>query len=175
MTSDDDGTLQAIESFYKIHRTNWTEAYSNTCETKPSFQLRIKYAIELAKNSSARLVLDAGCGTGQLIAELARSGIPCDGIDASTEMLAIAKARLQSPLPYQPLLVRGNLESIQDYPSSEYNLITAFGVFVHEIDEHRVLRNFHRKLSPDGLVFISFRNLLFSIFTLNEHTMVFYN
>lgn len=88
MTSDDDGTLQAIESFYKIHRTNWTEAYSNTCETKPSFQLRIKYAIELAKNSSARLVLDAGCGTGELIAELARSGIPCDGIDASKEMLA---------------------------------------------------------------------------------------
>jgi 2-polyprenyl-3-methyl-5-hydroxy-6-metoxy-1,4-benzoquinol methylase len=102
MTSDDDGTLQAIESFYKIHRTNWTEAYSNTCETKPSFQLRIKYAIELAKNSSARLVLDAGCGTGELIAELARSGIPCDGIDASKEMLAIAKARLQSLPPPPP-------------------------------------------------------------------------
>ena len=36
MTIDDDGTSQAIESFYKIHRTNWTEAYSNACETKPS-------------------------------------------------------------------------------------------------------------------------------------------
>ena len=98
MTSNDDGTA-GLESFYKIHRTHWTEAYSKACETKPSFQLRIKYAIQLAKKTSARLVLDAGCGTGELIAELARSGIPCDGIDASTEMLAIAKARLQSLPP----------------------------------------------------------------------------
>lgn len=93
MTSNDDGTA-GLESFYKIHRTHWTEAYSKACETKPSFQLRIKYAIQLAKKISARLVLDAGCGTAKLIAEFARSGIPCNGIDASTEMLAIAKAKL---------------------------------------------------------------------------------
>ncbi len=47
-------------------------------------------------------------------------------------------------------------------------------MFVHDIDEGKALRNFRGKLAPEGRLFVSFRNPLFALITLNEHTMPFY-
>ena len=160
--------MASIGSFYRKHSGHWTRHYGG--KQKPSFHLRIRYAIELARRLKARRALDAGCGTGHLVEALADSGIPCDGMDLSQDMLDAARARLKPT----SRLVRGNLERLSDFPTSRYDLITAFGVFVHDIDEKKVLDNFRRKLSPKGRLFISFRNPLFSLFTLNEHTQSFY-
>jgi SAM-dependent methyltransferase len=42
-------------------------------------------------------ILDAGCGTGRYAVELARLGYRVTGIDRSPEMLAVARARADSP------------------------------------------------------------------------------
>lgn len=160
--------MASIGSFYRKHAGHWTRHYGG--KQKPSFHLRIRYAIELARRLKARRALDAGCGTGHLVEALGTSGVPCDGMDLSQEMLNEARSRLGSG----PRLVRGDLEKLSDYPTGRFDLITAFGVFVHDIDEKKVLDNFRRKLSPTGRLFISFRNPLFSLFTLNEHTISFY-
>jgi len=43
-------------------------------------------------------ILDAGCGTGRYAFELARLGYRVTGVDRSTEMLALARARTDSPV-----------------------------------------------------------------------------
>jgi SAM-dependent methyltransferase len=162
--------MPSIKTFYRKHSKHWAGHYDGN--QKPSFHLRIKHACDLARELGARRVLDAGCGTGHLIAALRDAGIACDGMDLSSDMLRSARERVGADDGID--LVEGNLEKAADYPSRRYDLITAFGVFVHNIDEKKVLDNFRRKLTAEGRLFISFRNPIFSLFTLNEHTLPFY-
>jgi trans-aconitate methyltransferase len=47
--------------------------------------------LELLEPQSGERILDLGCGTGQLTAEIARSGAKVTGLDSSPEMLADAR------------------------------------------------------------------------------------
>lgn len=50
--------------------------------------------LALAGEVSGRRILDAGCGSGPLIAELRDRGAVVSGFDASTRMLELARKRL---------------------------------------------------------------------------------
>ena len=47
--------------------------------------------LELLNPKAGERILDVGCGTGQLTAEIARSGAVVTGLDKSPEMLAEAR------------------------------------------------------------------------------------
>ena len=159
-----------IHNFYKSNASHWENTYNS--DLKPSLRHRMEYCVTTAKAIGAERILDAGCGTGQLVEVFAQGGFACDGLDLSDEMLEIAARRLGK---FENTIVKkGDLSRIEDYPSdAQYDLITAMGVFVHQIDEIAVLRAFHDKLSSDGRIVISFKNGLFSLFTLNENSREF--
>lgn len=99
-------------------------------------------------------VLEPGCGSGRLTAELAPRVGPRGEVyacDLSPGMLAIALSR---ELPPQARLSR---ESVLDNPRPDhwFDRILCLNVFPHFRDRLRVLRTFARLLHPSGRLWIN--------------------
>lgn len=87
--------------------------------------------------ATRRPVLELGCGTGRLLAPIARSwaddedGAPrrLIGIDRSAPMLARATRRLaRLPAHVRPLLVRGDVRSLPLRPGTLGGVVAAYGL-----------------------------------------------
>jgi SAM-dependent methyltransferase len=89
-------------------------------------------------------ILDAGCGTGGLLARLA-SGHPTFGLDFSPHALRLARAR---GLPH---LARGSVEQVA-LRARSMDAIVSLDVLYHAAvtDDEAALREFRRVLRPGG-------------------------
>ncbi len=77
-------------------------------------------------------VLDAGCGTGIVGAELRRLGVAViDGIDISAEMLALARSKSVDGTAVYRRLVEADLTGPIDLPDDTYDGIVSAGAFTH--------------------------------------------
>ena len=78
-------------------------------------------------------VLDVGCGTGRLGAELYRLGVsPIDGIDISLEMLAKARGKSgPDGAPVYRTLIEADLTAALDLATDSYSGIVSSGAFTH--------------------------------------------
>lgn len=78
------------------------------------------------------LILDLGCGTGSLMAELVKRGSDVIGADASAEMLAAARERLPQALllcqPMQKLDLYGTVDTVVCTLDSLNHLLTRRGM-----------------------------------------------
>jgi ubiquinone/menaquinone biosynthesis C-methylase UbiE len=111
-----------------------------------------------------RRVLDLGCGTGRFAAALAERGIArVWGVDASPEMLAVAREKL----PASVGLKHGRAE---DLPFRDGWFERAvMWLVVHLVDRPAAFREAARVLTPDGrLAVVSFATEHFHRFWLNE-------
>ena len=82
--------------------------------------------------SDAGPVLDAGCGTGIVGAELRRLGVTViDGIDISPEMLAEARSKSVDGAAVYRELVEADLTGPIDLPDDTYGGIVSAGAFTH--------------------------------------------
>ncbi len=97
-----------------------------------------------------RLVLDAGCGSGDLTIPLAKFVERVDAVDLSAAMIDVAKARPGGNDRH----IRWIISSMEEAPlDSPYALITA-GESLHWMDWPVVLRRFREVLTPNGLLAI---------------------
>lgn len=79
-------------------------------------------------------VLDVGCGTGLVGAELAKAGVAViDGIDLSPEMLAEAQAKTHDGRPLYRQLIEADLTDSTELPDRSYAGIVSAGAFTHGI------------------------------------------
>src|SRR4051794_1822386 len=88
-------------------------------------------------------VLDVGCGTGRLVAELARHSSVW-GLDASSEMLAVARQRV----PGNVKLKLGRAES-PPFKAAWFDRVV-YWLVAHLIDRDHAFRAAHRLLAPGG-------------------------
>ena len=98
-------------------------------------------------------VLDAGMGGGRILAELARSGWTVSGIDASIEMVSVARKQLQGRA------ARVEQASIELLPFADesFDAVVATGVLEYA-DVQRAVRELRRVLRPGGLAVVSYPN-----------------
>jgi len=92
-------------------------------------------------------VVDVGCGTGLVSAELVRRGCAVTGVDASSAMLVRARARE----PRATFLL-ARAESLP-FPDAAFDAATSAQAF-HWFDQPRVLAELARVVRPGGIVAI---------------------
>jgi SAM-dependent methyltransferase len=102
--------------------------------------------VELYRQYLSDPVLDAGCGTGRLLAPLRAAGLDVDGCDASADM--IARCRERAP---DATLWVSPLHELD--PPRSYGSIVACGVFglgTTRAQDHEGLRRLRAALEPGG-------------------------
>jgi SAM-dependent methyltransferase len=74
-------------------------------------------------------VLELGCGTGRVLAPLARAGVPIVGVDRSAPMLARARRRLRrAEAAASAAIVRADIRALPFAPSTFDLVIAPYGV-----------------------------------------------
>ena len=105
--------------------------------------------------SPAPSVLDAGCGTGRVAAELARRGFDVVGVDLDPSMLG--KARSRDP---ELRWVVGDLADAGLDLGRRFDLVVMAGnvmIYLEPGTEGRVVANLARHLSPGGALVAGFQ------------------
>lgn len=102
--------------------------------------------LALAGDVAGRRVLDAGCGTGPLSAELRDRGALVTGIDSSAGMLALARQRLGDDVPLHVADLAGHLP----FADGAFDDVVASLVLHYLEDWGPALAELRRVLGPGG-------------------------
>jgi ubiquinone/menaquinone biosynthesis C-methylase UbiE len=102
----------------------------------------------LMRPVSGARVLDAGCGTGRLTAELARKGFMVTGVDISPAMLK--KARDRTRLLRNVTLLHADVEKLP-FPDAAFDLVVAFTVLEFTTNPGAAVRELWRVVKPGGV------------------------
>ncbi|HEX6740248.1 MAG TPA: bifunctional 2-polyprenyl-6-hydroxyphenol methylase/3-demethylubiquinol 3-O-methyltransferase UbiG [Sphingomicrobium sp.] len=100
-----------------------------------------------------RSALDVGCGAGLLTEPLARLGATVTGIDASPEVIDVARAHAAAV----GLAIDYRVGDVQEL-EGQFDLITALEVIEHVAEPEAFLKALARRLAPDGLLILSTPN-----------------
>jgi 2-polyprenyl-6-hydroxyphenyl methylase/3-demethylubiquinone-9 3-methyltransferase len=100
-----------------------------------------------------KTALDVGCGAGLLAEPLARLGATVTGLDASPELIAVARAHAGA----QRLAIDYRAGELADL-EGRYDLITCMEVIEHVADPAAFVKDLARRLAPGGLLILSTPN-----------------
>lgn len=104
-------------------------------------------------------VLELGCGTGRIVREIAAAGYRVTGVDASAEMLAIARDMVTADqVDEQVTLVESDFERLVGIPDETFGVaILALDSLLHATSlsaQRRVLECAWRALDPRGQLIV---------------------
>lgn len=94
-------------------------------------------------------ILDAGCGTGIMMSELAKKFPLTYGIDNSKKALKFCHKRGLHKVKL------GDLEKKLPFPTNHFDVITCLDVIEHLKHDGAALKEMHRVLKKDGRIFIN--------------------
>ena len=89
-------------------------------------------------------LLDIGCAMGILLEEAKKIGFKVQGVDISKDAVAYCRKK--------------GLSVSTKWPSSKFDVITAFEIIEHERDPLAMVRHIHKLLNKGGLVLITTPN-----------------
>ena len=103
--------------------------------------------------AGGKTALDVGCGAGLLAEPLARLGAAVTGIDASRELVEVARRHASEralDIDYRA----GDVEEL----GGRFDLVTAMEVIEHVADPAAFVRALAKRLAPGGLLIMSTPN-----------------
>lgn len=122
----------------------------------------------LAAPTTTAPVLDAGCGTGGLLARIAAVFPDRSAIGLDADPLAAARAGLKSGCP----VCAGSVNALP-FADAAFSAIISADVLCHQgVDEDRALAQFHRVLREGGILIL---NLPAYPWLLSRHDMAVHN
>ena len=129
---------------------SYAHCYDGLLGTVP-YQRLLRRAIDCVPVGAGTL-LDAGCGTGNLLASVRRRrrDIDLHGIDFSEAMLRRARAKL-SEAQFLP----GDLNAALPYPDGSFDVVTCINVLYAVARPERTLAELRRVLKPGGTLILS--------------------
>lgn len=91
-------------------------------------------------------ILDVGCGTGELLKELQKFGIPT-GVDISPQAVNFCKKRGIKRV------ILGELPNLP-FPKNSFSLILCLDVLEHVKNDREAIKNLYETLKPDGILIL---------------------
>lgn len=117
---------------------------------------RAALLVEQGRLAPGRRAVELGCGTAVFLERLARSGAQILGLDLSSELLALASARLARVANVR--LARGNAEQM---PCRDASMDAVYGSSIlHHLDLAAALAEAFRVLRPGGWAAFAEPNIL---------------
>lgn len=141
-------------AFFDRDADRYDASYAERSPGGHTLRTRLAVALELLGEGSGS-VLDVGMGPGRLSQELARRGFAVSGVDASDEMVALARERLPEA---RERLVQGDLLDLP-FPDGSFDAVVATGVLEYVPDKQRAVEELARVLRPGGLAVVSLPNV----------------
>jgi 2-polyprenyl-3-methyl-5-hydroxy-6-metoxy-1,4-benzoquinol methylase len=161
--------------YFKTHAQEWQKKAQSSDQQKVNIiRQRNQYVLKVLKErSETRVVLDVGCGTGDLVCEIAEQGITAIGIDYAKEMIDIALMKKQD-LQLETAHFECCSVFDRDFYEQEFDVIAANG-FIEYLSLIELSDFFDivcRILAPRGSFIVSSRNRLFNIFSMSTFTLM---
>lgn len=160
--------------YFSQHAREWKDRAFSVSEDKVNItRQRNGFVLSVVHQRRAtRSALDVGCGTGDLVCDIARLGVEATGVDFSQEMVDLARVRAE-----QEALTNTHFycSSIFDFDLAErrYDVVSAIGfieyISLEELD--RFLDLSRDALNAGGSLVLGSRNRLFNLFSLNSFTV----
>jgi len=152
-----------VEQFGKLAADWWDPAGSSAMLHKLN-PVRLKYVRDQLDRHwqcdecdrrplAGKTALDVGCGAGLLAEPLARLGARVTGIDASPDVIAVARQHAAArglEIDYRVAAV----EALE----GRFDLVTCMEVIEHVADPRTFLSSLAQRLAPDGLLILSTPN-----------------
>jgi ubiquinone/menaquinone biosynthesis C-methylase UbiE len=99
-------------------------------------------------------ILDVGCGTGSLLADLARSGATSlAGVDLAPNILKVAREKLSAARAEADLRA-ADAEEPLPWASESFDVVTLTGALHHFYRPHDVLAEIYRVIRPGGCLLV---------------------
>jgi trans-aconitate methyltransferase len=129
-----------------------SSAYHQLSDPQFSWALKVINRLDGLDLSTPEQILDAGCGTGRVTAELLRKFLHSQvlAVDASENMLGMARTTLQE-FGERVTVEQHDLLELQ--ASNKFDLIFSTAAFHWIKDHERLFSVLHRCLKPGGLLF----------------------
>ena len=160
-------------AYFRSHAPEWSEKASGTSyETVNVIKQRNEFVLHVIDGREVTdTALDVGCGSGDLVLEIANRGIKGIGVDYAPQMIAIAKERGGALAQNLAEFHSANIFEL-DLDREFYDCVSANGFIEYisweQLDQFVLLA--HRILKPGGSLVLGSRNRLFNIFSLNDFT-----
>ncbi len=160
-------------NYFKTHAKDWNDKAKSTGEKKVNIiKQRNEYVLKVIKErESTGYFLDVGCGTGDLVCDVAKLGIDALGVDFASEMIELAKNKAQ-----KEQLKKAHFECCSifdfDFSNKSFDVISANG-FIEYISLYELNRFFdivYEALIPGGSFVVGSRNRLFNLHSINTYT-----
>jgi 2-polyprenyl-3-methyl-5-hydroxy-6-metoxy-1,4-benzoquinol methylase len=173
--SDHSNQQRQTLSFFRGFAEKWHQRAQGGKQDKFNLILRRNACVvEIVETMvSIQNFLDIGCGSGELVFEIAERKINAVGIDFADEMIALCeKKRLEKG----NLNVEFFLKSFLEYePADEsFDLISGLGLieYISPGELKVLIERCKNWLRRDGKLVLGSRNRLFNLFSLNDYTEV---
>src|SRR5262249_23428670 len=166
-----------VRSCYATWAKTYFDQYYRSAEVYPPIHQAIVRDLLVA--AKARRIIDAGCGPASMLRTLADLDMDFYGFDLTPEMVVEGRRiMLELGRPTEHIW-EGSVLDRSAYRAAEmspYDAALCIGVLPHvrPDDDIVVLARLCEAVRPGGLVIIEARNQLFSLFTLNRYSRVFF-
>lgn len=164
---------QQALSFFDSFAEQWRQRAEGQQDEVNVIAQRNDAAIRAAERLDARRILDLGCGTGELVIDLARQGREAVGVDFAPQMVELAKQKAAALAATTARFVVGSALDYDDNPGS-FDVISAMGFieYISSVELDAVIARSARLASPRGHLVIGSRNRLFNAVSLSAYTQL---
>ena len=176
--------LKDVRSHYSLMAQDYIDQYDKKLKLSrfeyPANYNRLELILNLCKGLKARNVLDAGVGAGVPLLKVAKKtkAKNIHAFDYTQEMVDFCKDYLKNTNFKNTNVYKGSVEKRSSFKKAEVNgkidIALMLGVMPHVKNDLIVLKNLQSVMSKKSRAFISFRNKLFNIFTLNRYSYEFF-
>lgn len=139
----------------KFHNRKYSEANTSPLHYKynPTSVIFDKLKEKIGDIKGLR-VLECGCGSGWMTAELLEMGAIVDSFDISIEAVDSTEKLLKKhDLIKNCTLKKMSVENL-DYPDNTYDVVIGFAI-LHHLDMHKSIKEIFRVLKPSGCAYFA--------------------